>query len=427
MKQVITEPTHILESSASCIDLIFTNQPNIVMDSGVHLSLHEKCHHQIIYSKLNLRIEYPPPYIRKIWDYNRSETDSINRSIEIFDWSSLFSGKNVHEQVEVFNKTLLNIFHNFIPNKIILCDDKDPPWMNDEIKNLIKRKNWLFQCQRKSGNLDYACLNSITQDISNAVNSSKLKYHERLALNVNDPKTAPKTYWKILKTFVNGTKIPLIPPLLVGNQLVTDFLVKANLFNDYFSQQCMTVDNDSSIPPNITFATEQKLSTVEFCTDDIVKIIKSLDPNKAHGHDEISIRMIKLCTTSISKPLSILFRNCFVNQCFPNEWKKANIVPVHKKNDKQLIKNYRPVSLLPVCSKIFEKVIFNSLFKYLEDNNLLNGNQSGFRPGDSCVHQLLSITHEIYKAFDANPSLEVREVFLDLSKAFDKVWHDGLM
>ena len=139
----------------------------------------------------------------------------------------------------------------------------------------------LFQCQKKFRSLDYASLNSNTQDISNAINSSKLKYHERLALNLNDPKTAPKTYWKILKTFVNGTKIPLIPPLLVGNQLVTDFLVKANLFNDYFSQQCTTVDNDSSIPPNITFATEQKLSTLEFCTDDIVKIIKSLDPNKA--------------------------------------------------------------------------------------------------------------------------------------------------
>ena len=283
MKQVITEPTHILESSASCIDLIFTNQSNIVMDSGVNLSLHEKCHHQIIYSKLNLRIEYPPPYIRKIWDYNSSETDSVNRSIEIFDWSHLFSGKNVHEQVELFNKTLLNIFHNFIPNKIILCDDKDLPWMNDEIKNLIKRMSKIH-CQRKSRHLDYASLNSITQDLSNAVNSSKLKYHERLALNLNDPKTAPKTYWKLLKTFVNGTKIPLIPPLLVGNQLVTDFLVKANLFNDYFSQQCTTVDNDSSIPPNITFATEQKLSTLEFCTDDIVKIIKSLDPNKTHGH-----------------------------------------------------------------------------------------------------------------------------------------------
>ena len=82
---------------------------------------------------------------------------------------------------------------------------------------------------------------------------------------------------------------------------------------------------------------------------------------------------------------------------------------------------------MPVCGTIFEKIIFNSLFKYLEDNNFLNGNQSGFRPGDSCEHQLLSITHEMYKAFDANPSLEVREVFLNLSKAFDKVWRDVLM
>ena len=114
---------------------------------------------------------------------------------KIFDWSYLFSGKNVHDQVELFNKTLLNIFHNFIPNKIILFDDKDPP----KINNLVKRKNWLFQCQRKSGILDYASLNSITQNISNAVNSSKPKYHEPLALNLNDPKTALKNLLKNIK------------------------------------------------------------------------------------------------------------------------------------------------------------------------------------------------------------------------------------
>ena len=82
---------------------------------------------------------------------------------------------------------------------------------------------------------------------------------------------------------------------------------------------------------------------------------------------------------------------------------------------------------MPICSKIFEKFIFNSLFKYLDVNNLLNSNQSGFWPGDFCVHQLLLVTHKIYKAFDTNPSLDVRGVFLDLSKAFDRVWHDGLM
>ena len=93
MKQVINKPTHILESSASCRDLIFTNQPNIVMFAGVHLSLHEKCHHQIIYLKLKLKNKYRPPYTRKIVDYNRSEADSINRTIEIFDWSYYFQVK----------------------------------------------------------------------------------------------------------------------------------------------------------------------------------------------------------------------------------------------------------------------------------------------------------------------------------------------
>ena len=115
------------------------------------------------------------------------------------------------------------------------------------------------------------------------------------------------------------------------------------------------------------------------------------------------------------------------NECFPNEWKKVNIVPIHKKDDKQLIQNYRPVSLLPICGEIFEKIIFNSLFKYLENNNLLNPHQPGFRSGVSCVDQLLSITYDIYKPFDVNPSLEVRDIFLDMSKAFNRVWHEGLL
>ena len=98
-----------------------------------------------------------------------------------------------------------------------------------------------------------------------------------------------------------------------------------------------------------------------------------------------------------------------------------------QKGDNQLIQNYRPTSLLPICGKIFEKLIFSSLFKYLENNNLLNPHQSGFRPGNSCVHQLLSITYDIYKSFHANPSLEVKGIFLDMSKAFDRVWHEGLL
>ena len=100
---------------------------------------------------------------------------------------------------------------------------------------------------------------------------------------------------------------------------------------------------------------------------------------------------------------------------------------MHKKSDKQVINSYRSVSILPICGKVFEKLIFNSVYKYLEEQKLLSADQSGFRENDSCVNQLLSIVLNIYSAFDAYPTLESRGVFLDISKAFDKVWHEGLI
>ena len=98
-----------------------------------------------------------------------------------------------------------------------------------------------------------------------------------------------------------------------------------------------------------------------------------------------------------------------------------------QKDHKRCINYYRPVFLLPVCGKIFERILYNTLFLYLESNNLLTPHQSGFRPNDSCIYQLLSIVHSIYTDFDHNPSLEVRGNFLDISKAFGKVWHEVLL
>ena len=156
-------------------------------------------------------------------------------------------------------------------------------------------------------------------------------------------------------------------------------------------------------------------------------IIRNLKTNKAHGHDGFSIRMIQLSCDSIAKPLHLIFKNCIETSTFPAEWKKGNIIPIHKKGSKQEITNYRPISLLPIFSKIFERIIFNALYNYIHQNNYFNPNHSGFRPGDSCIHQSISITHDIHKSFDENPSKEVRGIFLDISKAFDRVWHDGLL
>ena len=119
--------------------------------------------------------------------------------------------------------------------------------------------------------------------------------------------------------------------------------------------------------------------------------------------------MIKICDTFICRPLKLIFQSCLKSRKFPTEWKKADVVPVHKKGDKQILKNYRPIWLLPIARKIFERLLCDRMFEFFIENNLISNNQSGFRPGDSCINQLVSFTHEIYQCFD--DGLEVRLYF----------------
>ena len=133
----------------------------------------------------------------------------------------------------------------------------------------------------------------------------------------------------------------------------------------------------------------------------------------------LSIRILKLCGESIYEPLKLTFKSCLETGKFPSEWKKANVVPVFEKSDEQLLKYYRQIPLLPITGKIFERLLYNQMFEFFIRNDLILQNQSCFKPGDSCTNQLLAITvtHEIYKSSDA--FLDVRAVFLDISKAFD--------
>ena len=178
--------------------------------------------------------------------------------------------------------------------------------------------------------------------------------------------------------------------------------------------------NHSELPTSLSFRTDKRLSSVTFSAEDIGKVIQGLDHNKAHGHDNISICMLKICGDTICKPLEMIFSQALTSGSFPSEWKIGNIVPIHKKSDKQNLINYRPVPLLPICGKIFERLVSGEMFRFFLENKLIAPHQSGFKPGDSCINQLLSITHEIYESFD--DGLEVRSVFLDVSKAFDNIW-----
>ena len=204
LQQLISSPTHLLPNSSSCINLIFTDQPDLVVDSGVYSAFHVKRHHQSIHCKFNLMIVYPPAHKRLVWDFKRTNTDAIINSINQVDWEILFFNENMYQQFNIFNKTLMNDSSNCIPNKYITCTDKDPHWMTIYLKYKIHCKNSLYLKYLKHGkkNCEYNELQKSSEEVSEVSAIFKIKelYHVGLE-KLNKPKASRKTYWAIMETF----------------------------------------------------------------------------------------------------------------------------------------------------------------------------------------------------------------------------------
>ena len=425
LTQLINEPTHFPKDNIkTCIDHIYTSKPEGFTDFGVIHSPDPKCKHSIIHGSLNFSLPPPPPYSRKVWKYGMADLDEIRLRMNTINWYHEFYIRSVNDCAEYLTSTLLEIFQACIPNKEVVVNENDAPWINDDIKSLIKRKQQLFRRWRKNNS------DTTKENLSNAqitlqqkIDDAKSRYTENLINKLNDPNSSHKTFWSAYNKFLNKKKITNIPPIENDNSYVTCFREKAELFNSFFSKQCTPLNDNNYLPP-VPYKTRMKLLDFRIDQQKVVTIINSLNPTKASGPDNISVRMLQLCPNEMSFILKLFFEKILQSGEFPSMWKQANVQPVHKKGSRQLIKNYRPISLLPVCSKILEKLIFDQLYLFLMQNNLISEKQSGFKPGDSTIYQLISITNEIYESFE--DYCETRALFLDLSKAFDKVWHLGL-
>ena len=193
-------------------------------------------------------------------------------------------------------------------------------------------------------------LNNQSIYCADLISSAKDIHYKKLANKLNDPLLGPKAYWSILNGFLDKGKIP--PPLFVNNSFETAFLKKANIFNNHFANQCTVLNNDSGLP-ELTFGSDCRINDFLIQHDNVIKIIRDLNPAKAHGYDDISIRMIKMCAVSIVVSLIIIYNKALTTSVYLNIWKRRNVVPVHKKDSKNLVKNYRPICLLPIFGKIF--------------------------------------------------------------------------
>ena len=196
-----------------------------------------------------------------------------------------------------------------------------------------------------------------------------------------------------------------------------------NAFNKYFAS-IFTKDVDSSVE-------EDDLSQDDVCVidnvtlleEEIVGVINNLDSNKAQGLDGIPVRLLKETAMQIAPSLRVIFNKSLNIGVLPDEWKLANVVPSHKHGEKFYFEHYRPISLLSIISKVLKRCVFNNIKYHVYKQ--INHCQNGFMPGKSCITQLVEVLERISRELDRGKQIDV--LYLDMSKAFDKVSHAKLL
>ena len=314
-----------------------------------------------------------------------------------------------------------------IPNRIVKIRPLDKPWITTQVKKALTVRNRLYKrFKRTRFPRHYEDWKRSAKDANFQMSQAKAAHKEKIRSLLMNTNCGEKNYWKIAKQVYGNKKIMGIPALVVGDTMVSTSTEKAKHFTKYFaSQQTLPqLPFNHRLPP-IIFNTDQRLSSIQTTPVEVLKILKSLKLGKANGPDGISNRLLKETSDAIAAPLAILYNKSFDLAKVPKEWKASNICPIHKKDERSLVSNYRPISLLSCVGKIQERIVYSRLYKYLKANNLLTWKNSGFKELDSAIYQLVYITDKIYKALEAGK--EVTMVFLDVSKAFDRVWHSGLL
>ncbi|CAB4026264.1 Hypothetical predicted protein [Paramuricea clavata] len=229
-------------------------------------------------------------------------------------------------------------------------------------------------------------------------------------------------------------KDTMINELKLGNDTITSPMRMANCLNDYFTSIGGKIgDSCSEHTQNLNFGrhmSDNLNTSLEFTLhpvneSQVFRLLNNLSISKSTGGDKIPAKILKKSASVITPSLTNLFNSAIGMGIFPSEWKSARVIPLHKKGSRSVLDNYRPISILPVISKIFEKILYEQLYEYFTTNNLLSEQQFGFRRFHSTSTALLDCTDEWYVNMDRG--LYNLAVFLDLKKAFDTVNHDILL
>jgi len=432
----IVMPTRITEKSATIVDHIYyfdgknakrnicTKSGNLWSDITDHLPSY------LLISNTNKVTQHNPKMTRLFSDNN---LQTFKTAINNTDWSQLYSYNDVNSAYQYFEDIITKCYNDSFPLiRISRRRAKDKKWITAGLKASSKRKNLLYRrwLQTKSPS-DEAKYKKYRKVYKKLAFEAEQSYYR----NLFDSKTnSIKKLWSNLNTmcsFNNKKSKQTITKLCANNQTFTDPMQISDCLNEYF---CTIGNNLAHSLPNTDTQSFKKFLPKSnkgsmFCNPttclEVFKIIQALKNNKSPGPDNFGPKIVKLIADVIASPLSFIYNLSFTNGIVPDRLKISKVIPVYKKGDKNLMENYRPISLLNVFEKILEKLMYKRLYEYISAESPLYKFQFGFRKYHSTALALIAVTDEIYQQLD-NGNI-VMGIYCDLQKAFDTVNHSILL
>ena len=422
MSCLITEPTRITATTSTTLDQIITNAPNFIGNVSVAppLSTNDHC---TVSALLNFKVKKEAPYHRTIWQYNRADFTEFRRCLINTDFDACFANDDIDIVNSQWTETFLNVARTTIPNKVITVRPNDTPWYSNELRVFKRKVQRFYQKFKKNKNeIRWEAYRKARNEYQSKLDKAEIEYKLSLSESLSESRNS-KSWWKTVKNLLGKGGDTSYPSLNLNNAMITDNHEKAQAFNTFFLSHS-NIDLSSAQLPE-TDDVPARLVDIQTTEQEVSDLIKCIDTTKATGPDGISPKLLHEAGDAIVPSLTKLLNLSLSSAKIPLCWKTANVLPLFKKGDKTDINNYRPVSLLSSVSKILERVVFKHTYNYIKDNALISSNQSGFKPGDSTVNQLTFLYHTFCEALDNKKDVKV--VFCDISKAFDRVWHDGLL
>ena len=311
----------------------------------------------------------------------------------------------------------------YIPHRKYQVKPHSSPWFSAACAAAIVYRNQFFRFyQQNKSSESKVKFRQASNRCKRVLEGAKLAYATKTKESITSQKLGSRDVRQIANSVYNKGK-SAIPPLFSGPEVLSSASDKAKLFANNFFKNSNLDDSGISLPI-FPSRTNLKLHNISITRKMVKKVITSLDSSKASAPDCIPVVVLKNCQPERSYILAKLFNMCLKESCFPDCWKVSSVVPVFKNvGERSTAKNYRPVSLLSVVSKVFEKLVNNRIVDQLEKSGLFSDFQYGFRSSRSTADLLTVVSDRIARAF--NRSGATQAVALDISKAFDRVWHAG--